>query len=100
MLNALRNYKEVWKRRDAVLGKHELYRVNANEAWKRIGFMRYLMEYWRLALIIYRVIAGKHEPCRDLQRKCGVDSFEETEMGHIHDMVQRFQDVNLGEYEL
>lgn len=61
--------------------------------------MRYGIEYWRLALIIFRQ--------SELARGGEVSGnphvyteFDETNMNQVHDLITKFQDVNLGEFDL
>lgn len=98
-INGLHNWKQAWGHRQAVLGHHEMYRVGPSNAWRRIGFMRYGIEYWRLALIIFRQ--------SELARGGEVSGnphvyteFDETNMNQVHDLITKFQDANLGEYDL
>lgn len=58
--------------------------------------MKYVMEYWRLALILFR---HNESICNGPKEKI-LERFDETDMTQVHDLILKFQDVNLGEYEL
>lgn len=61
--------------------------------------MRYSMEYWRLALIVLREseMARREAGHKDPRV---YSEYDETNMSQVHDLIMRFQDVNLGEYDI
>lgn len=77
-----------------MLGDFDVYQVGAGNAWRRVGFFRHCFEFWRFALMVYRQL----ESTGWLER---FDSFmDKDDMSEVHDLITRFQNVNIGEFDL
>jgi hypothetical protein len=69
--------------------------------------MRHAQEFWRLAYIIYKQplymqrlkIDGNRGPGTSL-RKGFLEVFDDSDMGQVHDLIMRFQDLSFGEEDL
>lgn len=107
--NALRNWKTAW---DIYLDHlssgppHVLAgndHVAPEKMWKRVGFVRYCIEYWLLAcLLTDRISAANHE--RDQARSSNraetpqpksaepiLDEYDQTSMRQVNDLIAGFQ---------
>ena len=91
---------QAWLSRETVLGADERETFGPYDAWKRVGFMRYVSEYWRLAFALSR----QHESALRLVQSglpgVTLRKFDETDMTQVHDLIVELQDVNLGEYDM
>ncbi|CEJ86185.1 hypothetical protein VHEMI04032 [[Torrubiella] hemipterigena] len=100
----LRHWIQAWAHRQTILSAYDKYHVNPHDSWKRVGFMRHVQEYWRLALVFCRQLesdqAGLSESSTCRSVSVGNRSLDETDMRHVHDLIVKFQHVNLGEYDL
>lgn len=74
-----------------------------NEAWRRIGFMRYALEFWCLGCIIYKraesmqhlMLNGNKMISRPI-KKGFLEKYDHSDMRQVHDLVAQFQETNLG----
>ncbi|KAH8667024.1 hypothetical protein BX600DRAFT_285056 [Xylariales sp. PMI_506] len=98
------NWRRLWMRRQLIPGLLELQPRSPGDAWKRVGFMQYAQEFWNLAYIIYKhpvymqkmKIDGNQGPGGAL-RKGLLQSFDESNMGQVHELIMQFRDFNFGE---
>lgn len=106
-MRGLTNWKRAWLARKSILGELDVYRVGPYDAWKRIGFMRYADEFWRLGLIIYKQteymrslkIDGNRGPGGSMH-KGFLKSFDDTSMEQVHELIMDFQGVDLGDEDM
>lgn len=94
VLQGLRNWKRAWMCRRTVLGDYDIYQVGAGNSWQRVGFFRHGFEFWRLALIVYRNLEATG------WLKWDTSFVDKSDMKDVHELITKFQNVNIGEYEL
>ncbi|KAH7018614.1 uncharacterized protein B0I36DRAFT_425501 [Microdochium trichocladiopsis] len=108
IMKALSNWRYAWLSRMPVLGIYDIFTTDPQTAWRRIGFMRYVPEYWRLAAIFVfqctepaRLLAVQKSVGREfnfrLERPRNVD---ETNMAKLHELIMHFKDISFGADDL
>lgn len=104
ILRGLTNWKRAWLSRKPILGEHEVYCFSPFDAWKRIGFMRYALEFWALAWVIFRQASDLRDRNTNMNDRLGAEkgrgflsSFDDSNMTQIHDLIVRFKGVSLVE---
>lgn len=93
--------------RRPIMGLLELQPDNPCDAWQRIGFMQYAEDYWSLAHIFHKQpsylqtlrIDGNQGPGASL-RHGFLESFDDSSMGHVHELIIQSQSLNFGEDDL
>lgn len=80
--------------RQTILGDYDIYQVGAGNSWQRVGFFRHGFEFWRLALIVYRNLEATG------WLKWETSFVDKSDMKDVHELITKFQNVNIGEYEL
>jgi hypothetical protein len=94
----------VWLQREEPCGLEEPEDTMLSEAWRRIGFMRYALEFWCLGCIIY----WRAESMRSLMlngtkrisgpiKKGFLEKYDHSDMQQVHELVAQFQETNLGD---
>ena len=99
---ALANWKRAWLNRTAVKGLEECSSQDPNDAWRTIGFIGNVMEYWYLAV----VVLGKCKSLHGLKidgnsgtggtlRKGFLEKYDESDMGQVHELVSDIREMHL-----
>lgn len=115
--NGLRNWIRIWG-----IYTHELFStpphvlvngyVNPQDMWKRVGFLRYSMEYWSLAnLILDRIsTSGINEQDSGVALDAGLsrgealhnespspilDKYDQTSMLQVNSLISTFQEARI-----
>jgi hypothetical protein len=116
--NALGNWIEIWKIYTSELSStppHVLVKgsLDPENMWKRVGFLRYSVEYWSLAsLILDRISTSttnqQHPGITSdtgLSRQTALrkdppspilDRYDETSMRQVNDLISEFQKARIG----
>ncbi|KAF4468382.1 Zinc finger C2H2 type domain containing [Fusarium albosuccineum] len=89
----LRNWVRAWGDRNVAPVDDESSQVEPFEGGEKIGFYRYTREYWGLAVILYNQPGYTRNRLVDL----GTGTADSSDMGGLHDLIVRFQGVDLGE---
>lgn len=100
IVRGLRNWRAVWAARtqlgvvvdeeDAGAGG-----AAAERAWRRTGFVRHAPEFWRLACIMVRRAGWGGGEGGEVGRRVELSGYDEADMGQMHRLIRRFQDVQL-----
>ncbi|KAI8658119.1 hypothetical protein NCS55_01086800 [Fusarium keratoplasticum] len=102
----LRNWMRAWVARDMVLVEDQPSQSShpePSEGGSKIGFYRYMREYWCLAVIFH----NQFEYARSLgvdtslgasslpTSQGGLVNFDNSDMGQVHELIIRFQDMDI-----
>ncbi|KAM6522895.1 hypothetical protein FALCPG4_012510 [Fusarium falciforme] len=102
----LRNWMRAWVARDLVLVEDQPSQSShpePSEGGSKIGFYRYMREYWCLAVIFH----NQFEYARSLgvdtslgasslpTSQGGLVNVDNSDMGQVHELIIRFQDIDI-----
>ncbi|KAH6983190.1 hypothetical protein BKA56DRAFT_671904 [Ilyonectria sp. MPI-CAGE-AT-0026] len=101
--HALKNWRQAWLSRELLGSLQELEHAVLFDAWRKIGFMRYAMEFWCLGCIVYK----RAEYMRSLRRdsnqgqrgtfkKGFLEVYDNSDMEQVHELMLRFHEMNFG----
>ena len=116
--NALNNWIGIWEIYTSELSStppHVLVNgpLNVENMWKRVGFLRYSVEYWSLARLILDRISTSSTKQQDhglaldgglsrppaLQNETSapiLDKYDETSMSQVNNLIGEFQKARIG----
>ncbi|KAH7116307.1 hypothetical protein EDB81DRAFT_701899 [Dactylonectria macrodidyma] len=101
--HSLRNWRQAWLSREPMGSLQELEHAMLFEGWRKIGFMRYAMEFWYLGCIVYkRTEYTLGSRCNSRQGPRGsfnkgfLESYDNSDMEQVHELIVEFHEMNLG----
>ncbi|KAM5351006.1 hypothetical protein ACJ41O_003729 [Fusarium nematophilum] len=98
----LKNWLWAWTNRHWATVENEANEPDAYEGGRKIGFYRYVREWWCLAVIMYKQteytrsldVDGEFGLGAARRKQSAGTTFDSSDMGQVHELIVRFQEMD------
>ncbi|KAJ4209631.1 hypothetical protein NW759_013487 [Fusarium solani] len=98
----LRNWIRAWDTRVLTPDDVDTAQPDVFDWWRRIGFMKYAPEFWRLAVVVFKVsrdgqqaIVHGNQGFGGVRRASLFKEFDSSNMQQVNELITQYQDLNV-----